>query len=173
MVEHVLKHSGKDFHVSDFSPYGYDERQYCSPGFNLAVGSLTRSSHGQYPQYHTSADDLTFVAPTRLAESLAIYLKVIAGLEVNQSYVNQYPFCEPQLGRRGLYDQVGGQPNPDAFRMALLWVLNQSDGTHTLLDIAEKSQIGIEVIAEAAAVLHHGGLLSRAGLMPRDPSSCL
>ena len=162
IVEHVLNHSGNAFEVADFSPYGYDERQYCSPGFNLAVGSLTRSSHGQYLQYHTSADDLNFVAPTYLAQSLDIFLRVVGGLEVNRSYMNQYPFGEPQLGRRGLYNQVGGRPDPEAFRMALLWVLNQSDGRHSLLDIAERSGIGVDVIAEAAATLHQGSLLSMA-----------
>ncbi len=97
-VEHVLRHSGIEFHVSDFSPYGYDESQYCSPGFNLAVGSLTRSLHGQYPQYHTSADDLCLVAGNNLEQSLAMYLEVFSALEVNQACLNTSPFCEPQLG---------------------------------------------------------------------------
>ena len=165
-VEYVLRHTGGAYQISDFSPYGYDERQYCSPGFNLAVGSLTRSSHRQYPQYHTSADDLGFVGPNWLEESLSVYLKVISVLETNQFYVNKFPFCEPQLGRRGLYDDVGAHPDPNAFRMALLWVLNQSDGEHALLDIAEKSQIPIDTVAEAASALHHSGLLEMAAARP-------
>lgn len=159
VVEHILAHSGKKHHVYDFSPYGYDERQYCSPGLNLAVGSLTRSSHGQYPQYHTSADDLNLVSAESLQESLATYLRVIAALETNRVYVNTSPFCEPQLGRRGLYDDIGGRPDADAFRMALLWVLNFSDGEHSLLDIAEKSRLEIDLISDAADALRHADLL--------------
>ena len=159
IVHHVLKHSNKEFYVSDFSPYGYDERQYCSPGFNLAVGSLTRSSHGQYPQYHTSADDLRLVSGKNLEESLEIYLSVISALESNGVYWNTSPFCEPQLGRRGLYDDIGGHPDPDAFRMAILWVLNLSDGEHELLEIAEKSKLEIKLIADAADGLYRAGLL--------------
>lgn len=162
IVEHVLLHSGEEFSVDNFSPYGYDERQYCSPGFDLAVGSLTRSSHDQYPQYHTSADDLSLVSANNLVQSLALYLRVIAGLEVNESYVNTSPFCEPQLGRRGLYDQVGGLPDPHAFRMALLWVLNLSEGSQQLLSIAERSGLGIDLIAEAAEALESVGLLRAA-----------
>lgn len=166
VVEHVLAHSGKDHHVCDFSPYGYDERQYCSPGLNLAVGSLTRSSHGEYPEYHTSADDLNLVSAQNLQESLEIYLRVIAALETNCVYLNSSPFCEPQLGRRGLYDDIGGRPDPDAFRMALLWVLNLSDGEHSLLDIAEKSKLGIDLISDAADSLKHADLLHEQQYAP-------
>ena len=106
---HALRHSGEEFQVLDFSPYGYDERQYCSPGFNLAVGSLTRTPHGRFPQYHTSADDLDFVRPEALAGSLQLYLSVLRILENNARYVSLNPKCEPQLGKRGLYGTLGGQ----------------------------------------------------------------
>jgi aminopeptidase-like protein len=159
-VLHVLKHWAPGFLESDFSPYGYDERQYCSPGFNLKVGSLTRSSHGQYPQYHTSADDLAFVAPINLAQSLEVYARVLYCLEAYRTYVNLNPYCEPQLGRRGLYDAVGGHHSPDSFRMALLWVLNQSDGDHSVLDIAERSGIPFDVVAHAASALVGAQLLA-------------
>ena len=165
-VLHVLKNWKTGFFESDFSPYGYDERQYCSPGFNLAVGSLTRSSHGQYAQYHTSADDLAFIAPENLAESLEVYARVLNCLEADRTYVNLNPYCEPQLGRRGLYDAVGGHHTPDTFRMALLWVLNQSDGTHSLLDIAERAGISVDVIADAASALVDAELLA-----PNPPSA--
>ena len=80
-VLHVLQHKQQDFGVLEFSPYGYDERQYCSPGFNLAVGSLTRTPYGRFPEYHTSADNLDFVQPAALADSLAMYLAVVDLLE--------------------------------------------------------------------------------------------
>ena len=153
VVVHALEHWGGEHHVSAFSPYGYDERQYCSPGFNLAVGSLTRSSHGQYPEYHTSADDLAFVESRSLGESLKLYLRVIACLEGNRRFINTNPCCEPQLGRRGLYDVIGGRDDPEQFRMALLWTLNLCDGEHQLLDVAEKSGLRMDLLEDAAEAL--------------------
>ncbi len=138
---YTLAASGQPFDVLDFSPYGYDERQYCSPGFNLAVGSLTRTPHGRFPEYHTSADNLDFVKPAALADSLRTYLSVCDVLEHNRYYRNTNPKCEPQLGRRGLYGSFGGRKDAKTSEMAMLWVLNYSDGEHSLLDIAEKSDI--------------------------------
>ncbi|MBK8047660.1 MAG: DUF4910 domain-containing protein [Anaerolineales bacterium] len=158
-VEHVLRGSGKPYAVRDFSPYGYDERQYCSPGFNLPVGSLSRTPHGQFPEYHTSADNLDFVHPANLADSLATYLAVVNTLEHNRVYVNTNPKCEPQLGRRGLYSTIGGRQDTKAIELAMLWVLNLSDGQHALLDIAERAGIDFGVICEAASHLKAHQLL--------------
>lgn len=158
-VEHVLRHSGADYAVRDFSPYGYDERQYCSPGFDLPVGSLTRTPHGCFPEYHTSADDLGFIAPRWLGESLRCYLDVIEVIEGNRRYVNTNPRGEPQLGRRGLYRAVGGTPRPAQTELALLWVLNLSDGTHSLLDIADRAELDFASIRQAAELLRAHGLL--------------
>jgi aminopeptidase-like protein len=159
-VVHVLKHGGRDFEVRDFSPYGYDERQYCSPGFNLAVGSLTRTPHGCYPEYHTSADNLNFITPEALTESFQYYLDVLEILEHNRCYVNLNPKCEPQLGKRGLYSTMGGRTDAKITEMALLWTLNLSDGTAGLLDIAERSGMKFSQIAEAAGLLFEHGLLA-------------
>jgi aminopeptidase-like protein len=158
-VSHVLQHSGQDYQVQDFSPYGYDERQYCSPGFNLAVGSLSRTPNGGYPEYHTSADNLDLVQPEYLADSLSKYLAAIEVLEHNQFYQNLNPKCEPQLGKRGLYGTLGGRKEIQDFEFALLWVLNYSDGNFSLLDIAEKSGINFRVIKEATDALLQADLL--------------
>jgi aminopeptidase-like protein len=156
---HVLKHSGQAHEIVEFSPYGYDERQYCSPGFNLAVGSLTRTPHGRYPEYHTSADNLDLVQPEYLADSLAKYLAVLQVLEHNCTYRNTNPRCEPQLGRRGLYSAFGGRKETKASEMAMLWLLNLSDGSHSLLDIAERSGMQFHIISAVAMVLQEHGLL--------------
>lgn len=161
-VEQVLKQSGQSFEIVDFSPYGYDERQYCSPGFNLAVGSLTRTPHGRFPEYHTSADNLDFVQPDALSDSLAKYLAVFDVLENNRVYRNQKPYCEPQLGKRGLYGSVGGGKSTQDSVMAMLWVLNLSDGTNALLDIAERSGMEFELIRLAAEALAKTDLLAEA-----------
>jgi len=144
--------------ILDFSPYGYDERQYCSPGFNLPVGCLMRSIWGTFPEYHTSADNLNLIKPRSLAESLQVCLAVFEVLEKNLNYRNLNPFCEPQLGRRGLYRSTGGDSPSDAIN-ARLWVLNLSDGKHSLLDIAERSRLPFTFISEAADLLHKNGLL--------------
>lgn len=158
-VEHVLKHSGQDYAVQDFFPYGYDERQYCSPGFNLPVGCLMRTPHGQYPEYHTSADNLDFVTAETLADSFSKYVAVLNVLENNRRYLNQNPKCEPQLGKRGLYDAIGGQSDAKTRQLALLWVLSLSDGRHTLLDIAAQADMSFDLIKTAADLLAHHNLL--------------
>jgi aminopeptidase-like protein len=158
-VIHVLRTRGSDFAVREFTPYGYDERQFCSPGFDLPVGSLTRTPHGAYPEYHTSADDLNFVRPEYLADSLSIYLDVIEVLEGNLVYQNLHPKCEPQLGKRGLYRALGGHPDAGKGEMALLWVLNLSDGKHSLLDIGERSGLAFRELRHAAELLLEHGLL--------------
>ena len=156
-VLHVLKQSGQEYAVQEFSPYGYDERQYCSPGFNLPVGSLTRTPHGRYPEYHTSADNLDFVQPEYLADSFKQYMAVIEILENNKTYLNTNPKGEPQLGKRGLYGVFGGKKDASSYELAMLWTLNYSDGKHSLLDIAERSGFDFEVIHAAAQALieHH------------------
>jgi aminopeptidase-like protein len=158
-VEQVLRHSGFSFQVLDFIPYGYDERQYCSPGINLPVGCFLRTPNGCYPQYHTSADDLSLVTASSLAESFRQLLRVIQVLEENGRYLNLNPKCEPQLGRRGLYRQMGGMKDAAVREMAILWVLNLSDGQHDLLDIAARSGLPFDQISSAVEALREADLL--------------
>lgn len=158
-VLHVLQHKQQDFGVLEFSPYGYDERQFCSPGINLPMGRLTRSPNGGYPEYHTSADDLGLMDPAALQDSFATYLAVINVLECNRRYVNLSPMCEPQLGKRGLYSKTGGHKDIGARTLALLWVLNLSDGEHSLLAIAERANLSFDIVSAAADDLRACGLL--------------
>jgi aminopeptidase-like protein len=155
---HVLRHSGEPAEILEFSPDGYDERQYCSPGFNLPVGCLMRSVWGKFPEYHTSADNLDFIRPEQLARSLGACVAILDVLEGNCRYRNQNPFCEPQLGRRNLYQSVGGYALGVEIS-ARLWVLNLSDGEHSLLDIAERSGLPFAAISDAAEVLSQNKLL--------------
>ena len=157
-AEHVLATSGLDHHVIDFFPYGYDERQYNSPGFRAPVGSLMRGRHGQFPEYHTSADDLSFIEHDRLVESYNVLSRILEVVDKNRTMRNLEPFGEPQLGSRGLYRALGGTEIADA-QLAMLWVLNQSDGLASLLDISERSNIPFDSIAATATVLEQHGLL--------------
>jgi aminopeptidase-like protein len=164
-VAYVLQQKASEFAIRDFSPDGYDERQYGSPGFNLPVGCLMRTPHGAFPEYHTSADDLSFVRPAALADSARTCLEVIDVLENNRIYRNLQPFGEPQLGRRGLYESLSGQIASD-FRLAMLWLLNMSDGTNSLLDIAVKAGLPWQSVKEARRALCREGLLEELNQRP-------
>jgi aminopeptidase-like protein len=141
-----------------FSPYGYDERQFCAPGFDLAVGRLTRSPNDAYPEYHTSADNLELLDRGALAESLAALSRILGRIDSNRRYLNRSPKGEPRLGKRGLFRDLGGR-SPAEVEHAILWLLNQSDGRHGLIDIAAASGISATVLEEAAHSLVEVGLL--------------
>jgi aminopeptidase-like protein len=164
-MAHLLRHCAEPSETIDFSPYGYDERQFCSPGFNLAVGCLMRSVWGTFPEYHTSADNLDFITPDKLGGSLHLCASLIDLLEGDRTYLNQSPYCEPQLGKRDLYRSTGGESLATEIH-ARLWVLNFSDGTHSLLDIAERSGLPFGVIFDAAQLLQQKGLLAEAVANP-------
>lgn len=159
VVQQVLKIRKVEHEVRAFTPYGYDERQFCSPGFNLPVGCLTRTSWAEYPEYHTSADNMDLVTADALKESLDVYRNVLQVLDRNRRYLNVNPKCEPQLGKRGLYNQVGGDHSGKDIQMAMLWILNYSDGFHTTLDICEKSGIEYNIIEVAIRKLIEAKLL--------------
>ncbi len=159
VVEQVLRERGRPYEIQPFNPWGYDERQFNAPGFGLSVGLFMRTPHGCYPEYHTSADNLEFVNPASLADSLAALRSIIGILERNRTYRNLSPKGEPQLGRRGLYRPIGGasaQPN----QLAMLWILNQSDGSNTLLGIARRSGLVFDQVSDAADALVKAGLLA-------------
>ncbi len=148
-AEHALKHSQKPHKILDFSPLGSDERQYCSPGFNLPMGSLMRSQYGMYSEYHTSLDNKAFVSFEAMAESVGMYLSVMQVLERNRVYKNLFPYGEPQLGKRGLYETLGRNTIPE-LSSAVFWLLNYANGDHDLLWIAEKSGYSLELLDKAA-----------------------
>jgi aminopeptidase-like protein len=156
----VLAERGLQARVLDFSPWGYDERQFCSPGINLPMGRLTRSPNGEYPEYHSSADNLSLVGAAHLQDSLSAMLSIFHVLETDAHYQNLQPKGEPQLGRRGLYQMMGGFTHIGELQHALLWVLNYSDGTHSLLDIAEQSGMPFALLQQAAELALQAELLA-------------
>jgi aminopeptidase-like protein len=160
IVTYALRLSGQPHQILDFSPYGYDERQYCSPGFNLPFGCISRSTYGSFPEYHTSADNMSFITPKALEQSYQLLSQIVELLEINRTYKNLAPYGEPNLGSRGLYNTIGGSNDPASLRMAMLWILNLSDGKHHLLDIHHRSGISMEVLSEAALQLHEKELLT-------------
>jgi len=159
VAANVLGRRSADNRIIEFSPYGYDERQFGSPGLNLPVGRLTRSENEGYPEYHSSADNPDIVSEERLEEAVQVVTEILQTLDRNRYFVNQEPFCEPQLGRRGLYGSIGGSGIPDK-ESAMLWLLNQCDGGHSLLDVSENSGIAFESLVATAVELMDAGLLA-------------
>jgi aminopeptidase-like protein len=157
ITEYVLKNSKDTYSIAEFTPFGYDERQYCSPGFDLPVGTIMRTPHGQYTQYHTSADNLEFVKTEKLNDSLDKIKSVIETIEANKTFLNLNPKCEPQLGKRGLYRLLG--EDKAQLQMAILWILNLSDGKNSLLNISEKSGYSFDLIRRASEILLNNNLL--------------
>jgi aminopeptidase-like protein len=166
IVAHVLRNDEVPHRITPFVPYGYDERQYCSPGFDLPVGCLMRTPNGEYPEYHSSADNLSLLRPESLAHSLAVLRRIVAVIEGDAVCRSRNPKGEPQLGQRGLYETMGGQRAASYDQMALLWVLNLADGHHSLLDMAERAGVPFATIRAAADALVAAELLER---MPAQP----
>ncbi|GMU68317.1 MAG: peptidase M28 [Rhodanobacteraceae bacterium] len=158
IVEYALGSLDPQARTIPFEPYGYDERQLCSPGFNLPVGRLTRSVNDGYPEYHSSADDLDLISPQQLAASFAACRRICEVIEADRRYINLSPKGEPRLGKRGLYGSIGGN-SPVVREHAMLWLLNQSDGTKSVLDVAQRSGHSFDTIAQAATDLEKAALL--------------
>jgi len=159
VVETILTQTESEFQIVDFFPSGSDERQYCSPGFNLPVGSLMRTMYGKYPEYHTSADNKNFISFEAVEKSVLKYLEVIKLIEKNERYINKMPFCEPQLGKRGLFPTLGSQKETNDFVMAMMWILNLSDGENDLISISEKSKITVCELIPVVDKLIENGIL--------------
>jgi aminopeptidase-like protein len=158
-METVLRDAGAPHRVLAWDPWGGDERQFCSPGFDLPVGTLMRTPHGEFDGYHTSADSLDRIQPGSLSDAIEKCLELVDILESNRRFVNLSPYGEPQLGRHGLYRSVGGAIATPAGERALLWVLNLSDGNSSLLDIARRSELPYAEVRLAADRLREAGLL--------------
>jgi aminopeptidase-like protein len=161
-VDVILKQTEKEFSILNYSPIGSEERQYCSPGFNLPVGSLMRTMYGVYPEYHTSADNKCFISFDAMENSVKKYIEVVDLIEHNKIYINQFPNCEPQLGKRGLYPALGSQKEKAIELEAMMWILNLADGEHDLIDIIELSNINYKIIMDTAIKLKKEGILKQA-----------
>jgi aminopeptidase-like protein len=159
VMARVLRRNVPGANIVDFSPYGYDERQYCSPGFDLPVGLFQRSHFGRFPEYHTSADNLDFIRPEHLALSYRLVVEAIQAIEDEPRPVSRVPWCEPQLGRRALYEP-SSDPAAAHRNLALLWVLNLSDGEHSFADMAERAGMPLDIIAGAARRLREAELIA-------------
>jgi len=156
-AEYVLRQRDRT-RIADFVPWGWDERQFGSPGFDLPVGCLSRSRESEFPEYHSSADDLELVSPEQLGDALQAALEILDVFEADARYMNLAPKGEPQLGRRGLYSATGGATAGEE-QLALLWVLNQSDGSRSLLEIADRSGLAFSEVDRAARSLVDANLL--------------
>jgi aminopeptidase-like protein len=157
---HVLRKAGYQFKFHDFRPLGSDERQYCSPGFNLPVAVLSRSIFHQYKEYHTSLDNKSFISFDAMVETISVFVKFAQAFELNKFYINTEPYCEPQLGKRGLYPEFGGMKNHEKELVRTMYLLNYADGQHDLITIAEKTDDSILDYQTLVSKVMESGLLS-------------
>ncbi len=162
VAEIMLRQSGEAFNIVDFFPHGSDERQYCSPGFNLPVGSLMRTMYGEYPEYHTSADDKSLISFNAMSKTIDRYCEMVDIIEMNHHYINTMPYCEPQLGKRGLYPTLGSQKASEDFVKIMMWILNLSDGEHDLIAISERSGVEIKKLVPVVKRLIESGILNQS-----------
>lgn len=159
----ILEQTEEDFNLVEFFPNGSDERQYCSPGFNLPMGSLMRTMYAVYPEYHTSADNKNFISFEAMEGSVNKYLEIIELIERNEKYINTMPYGEPQLGKRGLYPTFTQTGNDDYVR-AMMWILNLADGEHDLISISEKSKYPIKQLLPILDKLIANGIVKNEEL---------
>lgn len=159
-AEHVLQHHYPGSEVIDFAIGGSDERQYCSAGFNLPVGSLMRTPYKKFREYHTSLDNKSLISFEALSKTVDAYFTIFRVLELNSNYKTTMPWCEPQLGKRGLYPDKGGhlQANAD-FTFNLLHFLSYADGERELIEVADKRGCSVLSFAEVIAACSKNGLL--------------
>ena len=158
IVDQVLKKTGWFYQLEDFHPFGSDERQFCSPAFNLQVGSLMNTMYGNYEEYHTSGDNLDLISGEGLSRSLWICLKVIAELENRINYESLNPKGEPQLGKRDLYRNIG-LPKGEEIEEAFFWIMAYGDGSYALSDIVWMSKLSLDLVTKAAEVLEKKELI--------------
>lgn len=161
-VEHVLRELNVAHSVVDFYPWGSDERQYCSPGFELPVGCLMRGNFFARPEYHTSLDNRELISFRALNETVEVYAAVCLALERNLTYRNRVAHGEPQLGKYGLYPSVGAARTVDQQLKDLLWLLSLANGKRDLIEISARSGATIESLDEAARRCAEAGILDCA-----------
>lgn len=155
----VLQNYG-DFNLRRFNPaIGSDERQYCSPGFDLPVGSLMRTMYTEFQEYHTSKDNKDFISFPAMSESVDAYFDIVGLIEANYILKNTVMNGEPQLGKRGFFRTLGSQIHSPEIDMAMWWILNLADGDNDLIKISERSKINWKTIVLIAKKLLDGGLL--------------
>ncbi len=159
-AEFALEANGEPFNVRDFVPFGSDERQYCSPGFNLPVGSLMRGPYNTYPEYHTSLDNLDMVTPANILKSVDAYEAICDTLEQNRTYLNLRPHCEPFLTKHNLYQTVNAATQRAQIQ-TILWLLNLSDSNHDLVAISKRSGTSLQELSEVATILSNASLLKQ------------
>jgi len=142
IAKHILKHTDPNFKSYTWFDRGSDERQYCAPGIDLPIATIMRTKYGEYPEYHTSLDNLeNVVTPAGLDGGYWAIRRAIEAIEKNKKYRTTV-FCEPQMGKRGLYPTLSAKNSAQEVRL-MMNLISLCDGQYSLLDIAENLNIPI------------------------------
>ena len=156
--KHVLGHIDSDYQQYTWLDRGSDERQYCAPGVDLPIATIMRSKYDEYPEYHTSLDDLSLISPAGLKGGLNAFIKSIEAIEFN-CFPKVQVLGEPQLGKRGLYPETSTKESTDAVR-TMMDFITYADGKIDLLEIAEKINVPVWDLYEIVEKLVQHGLIS-------------
>jgi len=157
---HALRHLAPDFVRYSYLDRGSDERQYCAPGVDLPVATIMRSKYGEYPEYHTSLDDLSFITPKGLGGGFTALRRAIESIELDcRPQVSV--LCEPQLGKRGLYPTLSTKESSQTVR-AMMNLIAYSDGSRSLLDIADMIKVPVWELAPIFQRLCEHGMLANS-----------
>jgi aminopeptidase-like protein len=158
--KHILKWIDKNFKNYSWLERGSDERQYCSAGIDLPIASIFRTKYGEYPEYHTSLDNLeSVVTPKGLDGGYWAIRKAIEAIERNKKYITTV-LCEPQMGKRGLYPTLSTKKSKEKIKL-IMDLLSFCDGKNSLIDIAEALNIAIWNLYDVIDTLEKNDLISK------------
>ncbi len=162
LLKNVLRYHYPNYKLYDFMHRGSDERQYNAPGVDLPVCAVCRSKYGEYPEYHTSADDLSLISEEGLQGTFELMKKCIRALEYN-CYYKVNCLCEPQLGKRGLYPTISQKGSYDAI-VDMRNLLAYADGKNDLIDISNQINCSIDMLIPIIDKLEENGLIEKSDL---------
>jgi aminopeptidase-like protein len=160
VLKNIVKNSALNVDIKPFTPDGGgDQRQYTSLGIQMPIGYLGRSLGGSYKEYHTSLDTIDIISDAKMKECIDLLIEIVDSIELNNYYVNNMPYCEPNLGSRGLYPTVGGEKASFETK-AIKYILGYSDGNHDLIDIANLMNRKVRDFNEIIKKLINNGIVS-------------
>ena len=161
VAKNILSFRYPGYKRYSFLQRGSDERQYNAPGIDLPVCAVCRSKYGEYPEYHTSKDDMELISPSGLHGAYEVYRDMIEALEYNHRYQIQC-LCEPQLGKRGLYPTVSQKGSYDAVKSMTNFIA-YADGTNDIIDISNRIGVPVKRLIPIAEKLLENQLVASVG----------
>lgn len=163
MVEEVFNEANKEFIKYPFDVHGSDERQYSSQGFRINIATISKDKYYNYPEYHTSFDDLSLVNGQQISEAFDLYIRLINKMEDRCIFKSTVPYCEVMLSRHNLYPTNGGMQKPELGGKSeldiILWLLFYCDGKKSINDIAIDIGVKVSIVQKLCSKLEKNGVI--------------